>query len=165
MGTRTAPAYTSPPPFLRLTLHLIDASGDQSSDTMLINPASTPVQIEAYIDAYQATSQASIWKVSASGEAVGDADPDNATTDQRSSVKDGINMLYRNSVNLAANTQRVVAPVTTVMQGNQDIPLLTGTALEPLVVAMLAIQPATLSLQSMQYTERRERANNARIKV
>ena len=164
VGTRTAPAYTAVPPFRRLTLHLVDASGDTFTDSMLIEPLATELEVEALIDGYQASTQASIWKVTNTGEYIGDEDPDNAGVDQRNSVKDGINLLFRNSANQGTFTPRVVAPIEGVMQGNQDIPLLVAP-LSDYVTAVLAVQPITVGLASMQFTERRERSNNPRIKV
>lgn len=163
-GTRTAPTYVAQPPFRRLTIHLVDASGDNFADSMLINPGATAVEVEAIIANYQLSTQASVWKVTNVGEYVGEEDPDNATALNRSSVKDGINMLYRNTADMGTFTPRVVAPVAGIMQGNQDIPLLVAP-LTDLVTAVLAVQPATVGLASMQFTERRERSNNPRVKV
>lgn len=163
-GTRTAPTFTAVPPFLRLTIHLVDASGDNFTDSTLINPAASDAEIEAIIAQYQASTQASVYKVTTQGEYTGDEDPDNAETDQRNSVKQGINLLMKNTANMGTFTPRVVAPIPAILQGNQDIPLLVSP-LTDLVTAMLAVQPGTVGLTSMQYTERRERSNNPRVKV
>jgi hypothetical protein len=50
------------------------------------------------------------------------------------------------------------------MQGNQDIPLLSSAEMTALILAELAILTG-YSLESAQFTERRERSNNPRIKA
>ena len=165
MGTRTAPTYTAIPPFRRIAISVVDSSGDRFTESFLITPLATDAEVEDFVSAYQAASQASVFRIENVGLFVGDEDPDNADTDQRNSVKDGINMLYRNSADLSTFTPRVVAPQPATMQGNQDIPQLIGTPLATLATATLALHAASVSLQSMQFTERRERSNNPRIKV
>jgi len=49
------------------------------------------------------------------------------------------------------------------MQGNQDIPLLSG--MTTLITEIGALIGAGYSLLSAQFTERRERSNNPRIRA
>lgn len=162
-GTRTAPDATGAVTSTVTTLHMVDASGDNFADS--IKTSATPIasEIQAWASAYQLNTQASIWKISQTWEWQGEEDPDNASTDQRNSVKQGINLLFRDIANLATQTPRVVSPIEGILQGNQDIPLLVAP-LDGLVTAYLAMLTG-YSLDSMQYTERRERSNNPRIKV
>lgn len=166
MATRTAPTVAAGTENKVLTtLHLIDVSGDQFTDVIESTSAPTEVEIEAWAAAYQAGSQASLWKVSQQLEWSGDADPDNADVGQRNSVKDGVNMLFKNLTTLKSQSPRLVAPVPDAMQGNQDIPLLSS---DPPFVPLIAAYSAILTgynLTSAQYTERRERSNNPRIKA
>lgn len=164
-GTRTAPTFAAGTENMtNTTLHLIDASGDVFTDTLLTTTAPTVAEVEAYAAAYQAASQASLWKISQSLAWVGDADPDNADTGQRDSIADGINMSYKNLTTLKTQGERLIAPIAAVMQGNQDIPLVSSTELAALITAVLAVLDG-YNLQSAQFTERRERKNNAKIKV
>lgn len=164
-GTRTAPDVgLAAANKVVTTLHLIDSSGDTFTDTIVTTTTPTVAQIEAYAANYQTNSQASLWKVSQSLEWVGDADPDNAEVGQRNSVKDGINLLFRDIAALKTQTLRLVAPVPATMQGNQDIPLVSDVDFAALITAELAIL-SSYNLDSAQYTERRERSNNPRIKV
>jgi len=165
-GTRTAPDPTvaDSETSVTTTLHLMDASGDVVTEAITTTAPPSSAETEAWAAAYQAATQASLYKITVSTAYEGASDPDNATTGSRDSVKDGINMLYRNLATLRATTPRLVAPISAVMQGNQDIPLLSATE----AVALLNAQAAILSgyeLQSAQYTERRERSNNPRIKI
>lgn len=160
-AVRTAPAVNGTPNKVLLGISLIDASGDKYTDTLVLTAVPANVDIEAYVASYQAVTQASIYNVSVSINYEGDIDADNADTMQRNSVKDGINMLWRDLTTLQSQSTRVIAPVEDVMQGNQDIPLLTFVDMITYIAETGDILTA-YALQSAQYTERRER-NNARI--
>lgn len=163
-GTRTAPAVSGAVTSVNTTLHLVDVSGDQLSDNILTATAPSAALVETLAVKYQAASQASIWKVSQTLNWEGDLDPDNAEVGQRNSVKDGINMLWKNLTTLRTQNPRLVAPVPLVMQGNQDIPLLSATEASELIAAYLAVLTG-FDFLSAQFTERRERSNNPRIKA
>lgn len=163
MATKTAPA-TSTTPVSTATLHLIDASGDLYADGITMPATMTTGSIQTLADGYQAATQASIWKVSQTLEWIGDADPDNADVGQRNSSKEGVNLLFKNLTTLRTQTPRLIAPIGACMQGNQDIPLLTAAEFTALIAAYQALLTG-FSLSSAQYTERRERFNNPRIKA
>lgn len=163
-GTRTAPQVNGTPNVVQTTLHLMDASGDIFTDAITTTTLPGDTEIEAWAAAYQAATHATLYKVSVTSEYEGEADPDNATTGSRDSRSDGINLLYKNITTLRSVTPRLIAPVPAVMQGNQDIPLLTSTEMTALILAELALLVG-FQLQSAQYTERRERSNNPRIKA
>lgn len=167
-GTRTAPTVGA----LTITksaasLHLIDASGDLHAESVYNagDGLGDVAEIEAIAADYQATTQASLWKVTQTIEWEGDADPDNALALYRGSVKDGINLLFKDIAAGTRQTPRVVAPIADIMQGNQDIPLLTAAALQALILQYQVAALATYELASAQYTERKERSNNPRIKA
>jgi hypothetical protein len=164
MATRTAPTVSNATETaIGVTIHLIDASGDVTTDYILATNDDL-VDVEAFVVAYQATTQASVWKVTFSLEFEGQADPDNADADFRGSVSDGINLLLKDVPAQAKQTPRVYAPVASIMQGNQDIPILQAP-LTTLVTAYLNMLGGAYALDSMQFTGRRERRNNPRIKV
>ena len=162
-GTRTAPTVDGTPPKVLITLSVIDSSGDKYSDTLVLTSVPLDVDIEAYVAAYQLVTQASVYSANVQLVYEGDADPDNATTDQRNSAKDGINFLWKDFTSLASQSTRVVAPITAVMQGNQDIPLLTYADMLTYIAETGDLLTA-YALQSAQYTERRERRNE-RVKA
>lgn len=164
MATRTAPTVNGTPPVVYTTLHLIDASGDVSSVAIKSNAVPSDIDIEAWASTYQAITQASLYKVTVSLAYEGDADPQNADVGQRNSVADGINMLYRDITALASTTPRLVAPVDGTLQGNQDIPLISFGPFVAMLTAQGALLP-TFQLVSTQFTERRERRNNPRVKI
>lgn len=157
-GTRTAPTVDGSPNKVILSLSVIDASGDKYSDSLLLTSVPLDADIEALVAAYQAVTQASVYRVNVQVQYEGDIDADNAETDQRNSVKDGINLLFKDLTTFQTQTPRVVAPIPEVMQGNQDIPLLTYAAMITYIAEAGDILTA-YALQSAQYTERRERSN------
>lgn len=163
-GTATIPAVTGTATATAASLGLIDASGDLWSENLEVPAAATQAQINVIALAYQAASQASLYKVSVNRDWEGDADPDNAEAEYRGQVESGINLLYKNLTTNQTYSQRVVAPVAASMQGNQDIPLLTSDELTDLILATVAAKPG-YELVSAQYTGRRERKNNAKIKA
>jgi len=163
-GTRTAPDITLAANRFTYTLHLIDASGDTYTETIVSATAILAANLESWAADYQAVTQASVYGFSSTTEWVGDADPDNATTDQRNSVKDGINMLFKNPASLLTYNVRVIAPILGVLQGNQDIPLLTQADMTALILLYGTSLIPGWNMTSAQYTERRERKNNPRVK-
>lgn len=161
-GTRTAPAVTGAITSCITTVHLIDASGDKFTDALVTLAIPTAIDVESWAGAYQAASQASVYKISQSFLWEGDADTDNAEVGQRNSISDGINLLFKNVATQDTMTPRLIAPVGDVMQGNQDIPLLSSIQMTALILAELTILVG-YALQSAQFTGRRERSNNPRI--
>lgn len=162
VGTRTAPAVTGAVTSVNTTLHLMDSSGDFYTDNILSLTAPTAADVEAWAVKYQAATQATLWKVTSQSCWEGDADADNAGTDQRSTIAEGINLLYKNVTTQQTDTPRLIAPIAATMQGNQDIPLLGSTEMSDLIIAELALLTG-FALQSAQFTGRRERKNNPRI--
>lgn len=164
-GTRTAPnvSVASPAP-IQTTLHLVDASGDLYTENVPYPSTQTLADVEAFAAAYQAATQASLYQVTQLNIWAGDLDPDNAVAGYRGSVKDGVNMLWKDLTAQKSLSPRLVAPIENVMQGNQDIPLLTATEFTALITAIGTLI-VSYNLQSAQYTERRERANNPIIRA
>jgi len=162
-AVRTAPAFTAAVTYRQITFQVIDASGDKDSVGFLVPVAATAATIEAIAAAYQEATQASVYGIIDSQFREGDADPDNADTDQRNSNADGINLLFKDLSTRMIAPVRVLAPVPATLQGNQDIPLLSSDELTNLIVAVLAVKP-TFDFTRAQFTERRERKNNPVIR-
>jgi len=162
-AVRTAPAFTAPVTYRQMTLQLIDASGDKDAAGLLVPVAATAATLEAIAAAYQEATQASLYGIIDSQFREGDADPDNADTQQRNSNAEGVNLLFKDIATRMTAPFRLVAPVPATMQGNQDIPLLSSDELTNLIVATLAVK-TSFDFQRAQYTERRERKNNPVIR-
>jgi hypothetical protein len=140
----------------------MDSSGDRYTENISLATVPSAANVETWAAAYAAASQATLYSVTISSHWSSDPNPDNAEVDQRNSVKDGVNMSYKNFTTLRTLGLRLVAPIPDVMEGNLDIPVLASTEL----AALLTIQATILSGFSFghaQYSERRERSNNPRI--
>lgn len=162
MATRTAPAFTATATGRRITIHMIDSSGDLFTEKLLVALAATAAAIEAWIAAYQAATNASVYKITDELLREGDADPDNAVSAFRAGIENGINLLYKNPTTRDTFGVRIIAPVAATMQGNQDIPLLSSTEATDLITATLALTTG-YNFKSSQYTTHRERSNNPRV--
>ena len=163
-GTRTAPLFTAPANRRQITLHMIDASGDLWPQPIDVAVSGAAGDIEGLAASYQQASQASLYGITDTLYRDGDADPDNAEAYQRNSVKDGINILLKNPTTNDTRSLRVVAPVGETMQGNQDIPLVTSDELSAVILDWLTLSSG-YNATSAQYTERRERKGNAKVKL
>lgn len=162
-AVRTAPAFTAAATYRQITLQVIDASGDKDAVGFLVPLAATAATIEAIAQNYQDVTQASVYGIIDSQFREGDADPDNADVQQRNSNAEGINLLFKDLTTRVAAPVRVVAPIPDVMQGNQDIPLLSNADMAALITAVLAVK-TSFNFTRAQYTERRERKNNPVIR-
>nr|CRY94299.1 hypothetical protein [uncultured prokaryote] len=162
-GTRTAPAVTGAATKRTISLGLVDASGDRYSEEEPVAVSAAAGDIEGLAASYQAASNASLYRVTSTLVWEGSIDPDNAVAAYRGSVAEGINLLYKNA-ELLARSQRLIAPIAEVMQGNQDIPLLTSDEMIALITDYLTLSTG-YNLELAQFTGRRERKNNPRIRV
>lgn len=153
-GTRTAPAINGTPVYRRLSTRLQDVSGDIRSVSLDIPVAVTNAQMEAYVAALQATTQASIFSVEVSDVYASVGDASNAVVGQRNSVYDNVALLLKTPANLSKNGF-IPAPAPEVMLVDSDQIDPTSTELIAFFTAILAVAP-TYSVVSARYTERRE---------
>jgi len=163
-GTRTAPIVSDvTATSLGVTIHLIDSSGDLTTDYIVV-PSLDLLDVQTFVTAYQAGTNASVWQVSVTQVFEGVKDVDNAVTAFRSSTENGINILFKDPVAQKKQTPRLVAPVASTMQENRDIPVLDAimTALLAQYTTLLA---GDYAVESLQYTTRRERKNNPKVNI
>lgn len=163
MATRTAPLFTAPATSRAITIHLMDASGDTFAARLVVAISATLAAIEAWISLYQAMTNATVYKVTDELIREGEQSTANATAAYRASVESGINIAFKDTNNLNTVTHRIVAPVAGVMQGNNDIPNVSATDFQSFLISNAVILP-THVFKSAQYTSRRERSNNPRLK-
>lgn len=174
-GTRTAPDVTGVATILELSVHFIDISGDTWSEAHFIPVASTAAQREAYIDALQAASGASIYKVRVvtdfgtdaladSGNA--DETPDNYKSD---SVFDSLNVTIKHNTDPEKKNKivRVPAPMKSLFtsQAGYTSDVIDGESAElaALLVAALAMFGAGWSIAWARYSEKSELNEKVRI--
>lgn len=163
-GTPTFGDLETPADGRAIAFSVIDASGDTWPGRLAVALSATYAAIQAWLELYQACTNTSVFNVRDELTWGGDGDPDNAVAAFRSSKEAGINLLFRDADTADTFPMRVVGPVADIMQGNQDIPLASGSGnLDELIVATIALSPG-YDFDSMQYTARRERSNNPRVR-
>lgn len=168
MATRTAPTVSA----LNLTeqlvgVSLIDASEDIFSDSIKLPGGALLdlAEIEAWVADYQPITQASIYEVRTTQVWRGSANPSNADAGYRASIADGININYLDTdVFNSGLGNRVIAPIAAWLQGNSDVVIVPVAGLPGAFTAQTLTLINSLgggySLETLQYTTRRERRNN-----
>lgn len=163
MATRTAPTVNGTPARYRVSIGLIDASGDSRTISIDVLAADfTDAKVEALVAAQQAASQASVWNVEVSAVYAGDQDSGNADTGQRNSVYDNVALRAKNASTNIGYDGYVLAPATAVMLGDTDEIDPASTELQNVLTAYLALK-AGYTFRSARFTERTEK--NAAIKL
>jgi len=169
-GTRTAPIIGA----LTVTENLIsirtvDASEDLHSEPIKVigGGLADMAEIEALTAAYQAATQASVYEVAHTAVWTGSINPTNAQALFRGGVEDGINLGFNDTD--VFNSQfgfRLVAPVAATMVSNSDQPVVPiVTPMSELVAALITLAGAGFSLETLQYTGRKDRKGNAKRRV
>lgn len=168
MATRTAPTVGALTISEQLVgVSLMDASEDVFSDSIKMPGGALldMAAVEAWIADYQPVTQASIFEVRMMQVWRGSANPSNADAGYRASIADGININYNDTdVFNAVEGIRVVAPIAAWLQGNSDVVIvpLAGlpAAFNAETLTLLNSLGGGYSLESLQFTTRRERRNN-----
>lgn len=161
-GTPTYGDFTAAADQRVISFSVVDASGDTFPEQLYVAIAATSAAIQAWLVLYQAVTNTSIFEVRDERKWSGDRDPDNAVAAFRSGKDQGINLLFKDPDTSDTRDLRVVGPVADVMQGNQDIPLLTGGSMDELIVATVGLQP-DYTFQTAQFTNHRERKGNPKV--
>jgi hypothetical protein len=170
MATRTAPTVSATTATSQIVgISMIDASEDVFSDSLKMEAGALGVidlaEIEAWVADYQPATQASIFEVRHTSVWRGSANPTNADVAFRASIADGINVNYLDTdVFNSGIGHRVPAPVAAWLQGNSDVVIVpavgVAAALLAQTITMLNSLGSGYSLETMQFTTRRERKNN-----
>lgn len=147
-----------------ISFHLVDASGDLTTQNMDVANTAAAGDVDGLAQTYQDASNASLYKVTRTQSWVGSIDPDNAVAAYRGTIAEGINLLFKNPAQFT-RALRLVAPIAAIMQGNQDIPIITPTNELGLMVVDYLTLSSGFDLETLQFTGRRERRNNPKIRV
>jgi hypothetical protein len=157
---RTAPTFDDTPNYRVLSLRLIDISGDLKSEAFEISPTATAAEIEAFVAGYAARTHAhAIWDNQVYNVP---SSADDATAGAKSdSVADGINYLFVSNTNSSEDV-RLVAPIDTLFVGDTDsLDPVTNAVFYALIEPLLT---GTKVFTTAQYTERKEKKNNPKLK-
>lgn len=160
-GTRTAPAVGTIS-YKQVTVYLIDFTGDSYPVTFRLDPAASDVDIETFVVALQAMTNASVHRVDVTSVHRGLSDPSNAANAPRTSVYQGINLLFRDAA-FNAQSLRVPAPLDSLMLPNTDLINGSSALYAPLVTAYQTIVSGSPDWESASYSERKE--TNTRSKI
>lgn len=156
---RTAPVVDGTSPFQRVSFHWIDYTGDQRSDSLVVEAATTAAAIEAAAVALGAASHANLWKVEVTGVYEGDASKTNAETGaNNTSVFDNIVALVRNTATRQTQNIFIPAPEAVLFDGaDTDVPDTDPAgALATTIAAVMGLLAAAYNPISARFTERRE---------
>lgn len=161
-GTRTAPTVNGTPTYKVLSFHLIDASGDKATASWRVPNTVIASEIETAVAAYQAVTQASVYKVTVADTYNSVEDAGNAQNDERMSVYDRLGVLVRDATAMADNLP-ILAPEPATMLGDADeIDPDNATTLPAWFTAGLALLnggaggSGTFGVISARYSERSE---------
>lgn len=168
-GTRTAPTFTTVPGVTAatrriVTFHMIDASGDLYPVAIDVAVNGAAGDIEGLAASYQACSNASMYAITEELQTNGVALASNAVSAYRASVETGINLLFKRASDGDTLSMRVIAPVAETLDGSRDIPMPFDTPLDDLITDHGTLR-AAWPFNSAQFTGRRERRNNPKVKA
>lgn len=154
MATRTAPTVDGSPSWKAVSVTVYDYTGDQRTDTYRVDAAATDIQIEAFVAALQAISNATIWRVSVSQVYNSVGDSSNATEDVWENAKDNLVLLAKDSSDNGFNAY-VPAPENGLfLDGTENIDP-ANVDLGTFMTALLAIKTG-FSIVSARFTHRRQ---------
>lgn len=155
---RTVPTVDDTPNYKRVSLRLIDVSGDKRAVSIEMSLAATAVEIEAMIVSYAALTRANIYAVEVHDVYFSPARATDALSGGKSdSVADGVNFLFVSNTN-ASEAVRLVAPVDTLVEIESDT--VVQAVAEPFGLLVEPLLTGTKVLVSAQYSERKEKSNN-----
>lgn len=154
MATRTAPAVNGTPTYKRVSITLYDYTGEQRTDSYQIDADATPAEIEAIVDAIQAITNGTIWRVAISDVYNSVGDPTNATEAVWEESSSNLVFLAKDVANNAQDWY-IPAPNNAVfVEGTENIDP-TNLAIGGFLTAVLAVKTG-FSFVSARFTSRRD---------
>lgn len=154
-GTRTAPAITGSPTFLRISLRWIDAVGDVRSDSSLMDAAATDVQIEAVAAKMVAASNASLYEVDVSEVFKGAKAKSNALSAIRESIQNNV-VYHAKDTGQVDRRSFLPSPLQAVFVTDTETPDASDVLLTDVMTAWDAVWAGTFAGVSLRFSERRE---------
>lgn len=157
-GTRTATTVDGTPNAKKVSLHWIDSSGEKRSDSTYFDEAATDIEIEAYVAAAQALSNASLYKVQVSYVYEGQAQVANAAQAIFEDVAQ--NLVWQAKLPASAFSLRTFIPspvqAVTMVGGNTEEPNPASTEMLAYQTALIAALPTGYGLVGVRFTQRRD---------
>ena len=160
-GTRTAPTVDGLPTFKVVSITMYDYTGDQRTETIQVDAAATDAQIEAYVAALQAATNATVWKVDVGYVYNSVGDSSNALEEVWENAATNIVTLIKDADNNSRNAF-IPAPINAVfLEGTENINP-SATQLADYLTALLALRSG-FSVVSMRFTHRKQIGSVVRI--
>jgi hypothetical protein len=145
------------PTYKAIRVKLIDASGDERSVRLQpIDPAATNTDLEAYVAALQALTNASASVVDVIDVYAGDLLASNALTDSYQSVYDNVVLLMKDASTQQSINAFVPAPLNTLVDDG-DVVDTSLVAYQTWRDAVDTILTTAFAPISVRFTERREK--------
>lgn len=153
-GTRTAPTVDGTPLYKVVSLTWYDYTGEQRTDSYQVDADSTAAEIEAFVAAMQAMSNATLWRVQVSDSYNSVGDSSNAVEEVWEEASANLVFLAKTALNDSQNIF-VPAPINAAfVEGTEELDP-TYAPLATLLAAWLAMK-TNYSVVSGRFTSRRD---------
>lgn len=154
-GTRTAPTVNGTPQWRSVSVTLYDYTGDQRTDSYMLDADSTDAEIEAFVAALQACTNGTIWRV-----VVGDVynsvgDSSNAVEAVWENAKDNVVLLAKTAANVSQDFYIPAPSNAMFLEGTENIDP-ANTELLALMATIVTPIRAAYSFVSARFTHRRQ---------
>lgn len=154
MATRTAPTVNGTPTYKTISVTLYDYTGDQRTDTYQVDADASDVEIEAFVAALQAVTNATIWRVTVGQVYNSTGDSANATEAVWENAKDNVVLLMKTATNDAIDFY-IPSPINAMfLEGTENIDP-SNVALGALMTAILPFKSA-YSFVSARFSHRKQ---------
>lgn len=152
-GTRTAPTVNGTPTFKQVSLTFYDYTGDQRTDSYLVDADATDAEVEAIAAAAQALSNGTLWRVRVGDVYNSVGDSSNALEQVWEDAKTNVVILLKDSMQNGQDWY-VPAPINAMfIEGTEEIDP-ANAALGTFLTAILAVRTG-FSVVSGRFTQRR----------
>jgi hypothetical protein len=120
-GTRTAPTIDGAETYQRVSVTVYDYTGEQRTDSFIVDAGTTPAEIEAFVLALQAITNATIWRVQVADVYDSNGDPENAVEAVWENAKDNVVVLTKDVMNNAQDYY-VPSPINDIfIEGTENL--------------------------------------------
>lgn len=156
-GTRTAPTVNlGTPNRVTVSVRLMDWSGDKRAVSLDVPATVTGAQIDAYVDALQALTNATIYEVSTNNKFTSVPIQANALQTSYQSVYDNVVLLMKDATQNKVQDAFLPAPILTLIDEG-DVVDTSLVAYETWRDASVALVAENYIASSVRFTERREK--------
>lgn len=152
MSSRTVPTINGTPTFRKLSITMYDYTGDQRTESYMIDSDASDAEIEAIVDALQTITNGTIWRVEVGDVYNSVGDSSNADEVVWENIKTNVVLLAKTATNVSQDWY-VPAPNNDLfIEGTEEIDP-TNTDLAAYMTAILAVRTG-YSFVSGRFTHR-----------